>query len=225
MSIKPVTFDEQTAGQPEAESAMQDVDSQPRPLDENRVMEIVKQSTKESMNEFYRLQKQQMDKQESRIKKEVQTQIDSLKKIGVEVTDEMATSIENVKRQEIVTEFQNDGLPQEAGQQPTPDQSPNDPIIQAAMKEVSALEKEFGFELDQSDPEASMIVHTSPFKFTKSYEKAMEAKKERLESEGKMPTHPLAQTPTSGGGGTPGNPLNNMDIDQVWEQAQKTMRR
>jgi hypothetical protein len=70
-----------------------------------------------------------------------------------------------------------------------------------------------------------MIDHTSPFKFTKTYEKAMEAKKERLESEGNLPDKPLSQIPTSGGGSTPGNKLNNMNIDDVWEQAQKSMRR
>ena len=147
MSINPVTFVEQPEGQPEVQSAIQEVDSQPQPLTEVRVQEIVKKSMTESMSEFYRLQKQQMDKQEARIKKDVQSQIEGLKKIGVDVTDEMATNIEKLKRQEIVTEFQNDGLSQEAGQQPTPDQSSTDPVVQAAMKEVESLEKTFGFEL------------------------------------------------------------------------------
>lgn len=219
------TLEEKPEGQPEAASAMQEVDSQPKPLDENRVKEIVKQSTKESMNEYYRLQKQQMDKQEARIKKEVQTQIESLKKIGIDVSDDMAKNIETIKRQEIVTESQTDDLSEEAGQQPKPDQSTKDPVILAAMREVEALEKSYGFELIESDPEAGMIDHTSPFKFTKSYEKAMEAKKERLESEGNLPDNPLAQIPTGVGSATPGNKLNNMSIDDVWEQARKSMRR
>jgi hypothetical protein len=53
----------------------------------------------------------------------------------------------------------------------------------------------------------------------------MEAKKERLESEGNLPDNPLAQIPTGVGSATPGNKLNNMNIDDVWEQARKTMRR
>lgn len=221
----PATLEESPAGQPEAASAIQEVDSQPRPLDESRVQEIVKKSMTETMSEFYKQQKSQMDKQEARIKKEVQSQIESLKKIGIDVSDDMAKNIETIKRQEIVTESQSDGLSDDAGQQTPPDQSTKDPVILAAMREVETLEKSYGFELDQTDPEAGMIDHTSPFKFTKSYEKAMEAKKERLESEGNLPDNPLAQIPTSGGGSTPGNKLNNMNIDDVWEQAQKTMRR
>ena len=225
MSINPVTFEEQTAGQPDAESAMQATDSQPKVLDENRVQEIVKKSMTETMSEFYKQQKSQMDKQESRIRKEVQSQIDSLKKIGIDVTPEMETSIENVKRQEIVTESQSDDLQNNAGQQSSPDTSNNDPRIQAAAREVETLEKQYGIELDQSDPEASMIDHTSLARFARTYEKALEAKKERLETAGQMPKNPLAQIPTGGGGGTPGNPLNNMSIDDVWEQAKKSMRR
>ena len=225
MSINPVTFDDQPAGQSAVESAMQATDSQPETITKEVVEGIVKKSMTETMNEFYKQQKSQLDKQESRIKKEVQSQIDSLKKIGIDVTDDMAQSIENVKRQEIVTESQSDGLSEEAGQQPKPDQSSNDPIVQAAMKEVEVLEKAYGFELDEKDPEASMIDHTSPFKFTKSYEKAMEAKKDRLETAGQLPENPLAQIPIGGGSSTPGNKLNNMSIDDVWEQARKSMRR
>ena len=225
MSIKPVTFEDNSEGQPNTDSAMQEVDSQPTPLTEQRVVEIVKKSTAESMSEFYRLQKQQMDKQESRIKKEVQTQIESLKKLGVDVTEDMEKNLENMKRQEIVTESQQGDSNQDAGQPNDQDQTPTNPIIEDAMRDVGELEKSYGFELDPSDPEASMIVHTSAYKFVNSYEKALKAKQERLEAEGSAGRNPLAQTPIGGGTGTPGNPLRNMDIDSVWDQAKKTIRR
>jgi len=221
MSINPVTFVEQPEGQPEVQSAIQEVDSQPQPLTEVRVQEIVKKSMTESMSEFYRLQKQQMDKQEARIKKDVQSQIEGLKKIGVDVTDEMATNIEKLKRQEIVTEFQNDGLSQEAGQQPTPDQSSTDPVVQAAMKEVESLEKTFGFELNDDDPEAKMVDHSRSYRFVSTYEKAMEAKKERLANEGKLPRDPMAQLPMGIGGSSPGHPLAGMKPMDKFAKAYK----
>lgn len=219
MSVNPATFIEQPAGQPAVESAIQANDSQPLPLDENRVQEIVKKSMTETMNEFYKQQKSQMDKQEARLKNEVKSQIESLKKMGIDVTEDIAQNIENIKRQEIVTESQNGGLSDNAGQQNSPDQPNNDPVIQAAMKEVEVLEKAYGFELDEADPEAKMLDHTSLFKFGKTYELAMEAKKERLANAGQLPKNPLAQIPIGGGGTQPGNPLKGMNPMEKFSKA------
>lgn len=217
MSENPVTFQAQPKDQSvqpspveNAQGTQQANESQSDP--KNEIRQIVKEVMSSEFENLKRHEQSQRDKFENRIKSDVQKQIDTMTKLGVQVTDEMKQNIENVTRENVAQEYQSENSQDQNGQSDnTGDKGSIDPIVQSAMAEVAEFEKQFGFELLESDPEAQQVDQSTPFKFVKSYEKAMQAKSDRLAKEGKAPKNPMAGVHTSIGSSTPGNPLAGMN--------------
>lgn len=217
MSEKPVTFQAQPSDQAvqsspveSAQGTQQANESQSDPKLEIR--QIVKEVVTSEFENLKRHEQSQRDKFENRIKSDVQRQIETLNKIGVQVTDEMKKTIEDATRNDMAKEYQsNNSQDQNDGQSEQPgDQGSIDPIVQSTMAEIAEFEKQFGFELLENDPEAQTVDQSTPYKFVRSYEKAMQAKADRLAKEGKNGKNPLAGVHTSTGSGTPGNPLQGL---------------
>jgi len=224
MSDNPVTFNPQAAGQPPVESEIQEVDGSKDLFGADQIKQIVDKTVNESMSNFFKQQKSQMDKLESRINKNVEKQVSILKKSGIDVTPEMEKGIEQATREEVVSEYSQEDSGQPAGQPAAQSPVSTDPVFQAAMAEVAQLEKKFGVELFQEDPEASMVNMASPFKFTQSYEQALQAKAERMKSNGGRQRDPMAGVHLGGGGSTPGNPLaNRNNPDELWDDVKKSI--
>jgi hypothetical protein len=154
------------AAQPEpqvAEVQEQAQETKPEPvLTEQKVLELVSKAAKEAAAETLREIQSRTDKAEARIKKEVQEQIERLKGIGVELTPEQQNHLAAQTRQKF------------AQVEAPPPANPID-----AMRDE--LEKEYGIELSGDDLEAKLVVvNESPTKFLRTYEKALQAKKDRL---------------------------------------------
>lgn len=222
----PVKFQAQPEGQPEA---IQTADSQAQGneqaksgLSEDRIAQIID----ERLDRFNRQQQSLRDKQESRIKNEIQKQIGLMQKAGVEVTDEMKQRIETVAREDFANEFQqsNDSSGTEGQPKPRMDQREMNPKEQLVNSEVDKLDQQYGFSINQDDPEAKDIQTDNPFEFVRKYEKALIAKAERLSVPGQ--TNPAAQLHMAGGSGTPGNRLANVtDKDALWAEVKRTVNR
>ena len=202
------------AAQPEpqvAEVKEQPQQTTPEPvLTEQKVLELVKNAAKEAAQETLREVQSRTDKAEARIRKEVQEQIDRLKGIGVELTQEQADQLAVQTRQKFAQ-----------GAQPT--SQPSDPID--AMR--NEIEAEYGIELLSNDPEAKLVVtNESPTKFLRTYEKALQAKKDRLtqkqEAKSTSPeqkSDPKARMVTSPSKGAVG--VISSDIDELLNMAYK----
>lgn len=212
MSDKPVTFNPEGAGQPQQGnvSALQESDGQ-APDFKFEVQKIVKSTVNESMNEFYKQQKSQMDRMENRISNDVRKQISILQQSGIEVTPDMQKGIEQATRSEVVKEYQGDsGSTQQTGQSQGQQSQANDPVQSMISKEVASIEKNYGVELFDGDPESQQIDHSSPYKFIQSYEKALAAKAAREGKSGQFPKNPNLHIHTSSGSGTPGSPNSGL---------------
>lgn len=147
---------------------------------------------------------------ENRIKDEVTKRIADLSAAGVEVTPDQAKQLEKVVRareEPQPTEIK----PAAATPQAQPDGETVDPVTQAGYELMETL----GVDLEDGDPEARLIDHSSSLKYLKSLETALEEKKARL---GK------ARQPM-GGGAPAANPIRNItDLDALFEMSRKKTR-
>ena len=219
----PVKFQEQPEGQPVTDSAKDQVAQEIEQarndgLSEERIAKIID----ERLDRFSRQQQSLRDKQESRIRDDVQKQINRLQKAGVDVTDDMKKNIEAVTREDIANEYRdsNDSTGTEGQPNPRSDQRETNPKELLVNSALEKLDQQFGFLINKNDPEAETIKSDDPFEFVRLYEKALQAKKERLGSS--HDTNPMSQLHTSGGSATPGNKLAGItDKDQLWQEFRK----
>ena len=232
----PVKFQAQPEGQPEgiptvdtnAQGNEQADNSQRQPFDIRELESIVEKTVSKSLESFSREQQSQRDRMEARIKGEVQKQLNVYQKAGYEVTDDMKEKVESVIRNDIANESRNNGsLPAEGQPTGKQDQSTGNPSEQLVNAELEELDKQYGVSLNRDDPEAQEIKdNLKPFQFIRAYEQALKAKAERLALPDQTTRTPFQQVHTSGGAGTPGNPLANMTSpDDIWGEVRKTMRR
>lgn len=132
-------------------------------LTEQKVLELVNKAAKQAAAETLREIQSRTDKAERRIKTEVQAQIDRLANIGVSLSPEQISQMEAQARQSLA-----------------PQEPANQPLNVVASMQLE-LEKEYGIELTDDDLEAKLVVvDDSPTKFLRTYEKALQAKKDRL---------------------------------------------
>jgi len=182
-------------------------------LTERKVLELVQKAAKEAAAETLREVQSRTDKAEARIRKEVQEQLDRLKGIGVELTPEQTRQLDAQTRQKFAQDAQ-----------PTRQQSSNP--IDVMRDEIEA---EYGLELSNDDLEAKLVVtNESPTKFLRTYEKALQAKKDRLsnkpEAKSASPSaepksDPKARMVTSPSKGAVG--IISSDIDELLNSAYK----
>jgi len=203
------------AAQPEAQVAEVLEPAQPTTeqpvLTEQKILELVRNAAKEAAAETLREVQSRTDKAERRIRTEVQAQIDRLKTIGVELSPEQVNQLDAQARQGI--------------EQPQPAPVPVNPIDH--MRDE--MEQEYGLELSNDDLEAKLVkVDGTPRQFLSSYEKALQAKKDRLNTaksnpptkvEPKEVVDPKVRTVTSPTKGAVG--LTISDPDALFNEAYK----
>jgi hypothetical protein len=183
-------------------------------LTEQKILELVSKAAREAAAETLREVQSRTDKAEARIRKEVQEQIDRLKNIGVELSPEQVGQLDAQTRQKF-----------EQQSAPKPPANPIDAVR-------DELEKEYGIELSNDDLESKLVVvDGTPRQFLSTYEKALQAKKDRLNSaaksnspqkvetkvEPKKEEDPKARTVTSPVRGAVG--LTVTDPDVLFKQA------
>jgi len=184
-------------------------------LTEQKVLELVGRAAREAAAETLREIQSRTDKAEARIRKEVQAQIDRLKNIGVELSPEQVGQLDAQTRQ--MFEQQN---------------APKSPPLNSIDALRDEMEAEYGIELSNDDLEAKLVVvDGTPRQFLTSYEKALQAKKDRLGQAAKSKSpqktepkveevvDPRARTVTSPSKGAIG--LTTSDPDALFRQAYK----
>lgn len=114
---------------------------------------------------------------------------------GIEVSPEQEQQL----KQQLVTRALA-GAPESAQPSP-PQEAPQKEEVDPVTAEAWRMMEEAGVLVDEDDPEAKLLNFSSPYKFLKSIESAIEAKKERISER-------PARTPTNvGGRGAPTNSI------------------
>lgn len=221
-------FSEQMAGQPE--QPLQPAEDAPKTQTQtvlpDDIFDRFGQIVDQRLEQFSRTQQSRSDKQEARIRKEVDNRIAAARQAFGDVTPEQEKQIASVTRSQLQSEQDFSGELPAQGKTPetqAPQTTGTNHIEIAVNNRVNALYQEYGLELDDQDPEAQGIAEiTDPFKYTQAVERALEVKKQRLAQTGETPKPPQTNIHTGGGGNTPTNPLANMnDPDQLWGLVRK----
>lgn len=185
-------------------------------LTEQKILELVGKAAKQAAEETLREVQSRTDKAEARIRKEVQEQIDRLKGIGVELTDEQTRQLGEQTREKF------------AQAQVEPQATPPVPPVQVnPINEArDELEREYGIGLIADDLEAKMVkLDGTELQFLRTYEQALQAKKDRLNAKStpqESPTEPvdpktrIVTAPKQGAIG-----LTVSDPDQLFEMGYK----
>lgn len=221
-------FSAQQAGQPDTPSTSPEGAPEKQsqtvlpPEFYSKVGEIVK----EQLSTYSREQQSQRDKMEARIRRETESRLAAVRNAFGEVTPEQEKAITNATRDQLLNETPDTSNttpaqgkePEKKGQ----DQPSTNPLEIAVNNRVNALYEKMGLTLEDTDPEAQGIDNTDAFSFVSSVERALEAKKQRLEQSGQPQKPPQTNVHTGGGGNTPVNPIANItDPNQLWEMAKK----
>lgn len=153
--------------------------------------------TREEFVKELRKAQSQFDKAATSISTKVKAKLDqveaTLKYAGQEVTPEMRQALRQRIVEDALFEADQPSSPASANQPAQADRGDVGEINAAAF----AMMKEAGIHIDENDPEAQSLDQTNAYKFFKSLEVAIEAKKQRLASSPK-------RTPTNlGGSGAP----------------------
>lgn len=218
-------FQAQPADQPENLSDASQEPAQGKSPNDNghdvipvdKLNEIVTKSVTETLAAYERRQQSQRDKLEARISK----QIEFLQKRGVDITPEVKQDVAAEIQAEIKSELdsQEHDPATKTGQSAGQGQSKGSAIEEAVNAELEKLDTQYGLTIEDSDPEAKELDNSSGFAFVRSYEKAIAAKKARIDGNGGRRTAPAYM---GGGGNTPGDPLANItDPDLLWAAVKK----
>lgn len=187
------------AGQPVNASGENQVPAPQIPASPSITEEVVRRVVGEALDTFSRTQQSQRDRMEARIKTEVEDRIALLRNSGVNITDDLTRSIQQNVAQKVIADSQQEGSKQapapEQGQGST--QAP-DPFAHA-FSVADDWMKETGVIIEESDPEAKSLDFTSPSKFLRTFQAALEAKRQR--SNAAVQQRASANTAGVGGGG------------------------
>lgn len=169
-----------------------------------------------ALDERDRKQQSARDKQEARIKKEIDARLTALTEAQVELTPEQRVILERKVRDQLSD--------QPAEEEPAPAQAQATEQPQSASDiDVLAAEimQEYGVVLDEQDPEAESLKEKGLTRrqWLKRFEDACATKKERLATT----SNPAASTVTIGGGSTPGNHKKEY-IDEMLANRGKGMK-
>lgn len=171
-----------------------------KPILPEETLTAIRNVVSETLTNFSKQQQSLRDKQEARIKAEVEKQIKAMQQIGVQPTPEQTATLQEVARKSLLEAPEAEKPPEK-----TPDKSaPVNPYTAEAKR----LMTEAGITLERGDPEIKGIRQDSPTAYLMSILEAVNAKKARLEAEKKGKAQ--AATPMMGGNATPGNPLSGI---------------
>lgn len=149
----------------------------------------------EVLTDYDRAQQSQRDKMEARIQKSVKSQLEALKETGVEVTPAVAKAIEQRTRQNVSEDEPQTVEPNMPAKRAQPDTAPDTAVFQQIARE---LQEETGMALYDNDPEVKNLDWSTPLKFTKSLDKAIEAKRLRVEQANKQAAQGRVTAPAAG---------------------------
>lgn len=193
--------------------------STPEALTSDAIKSIVKEVVQGELTAWGRMQQSARDKLESRVKKHVDEVKADFAKAGTFLTDDQLRNIESSARDRFIQDESNNTATPEGVQ---PQGQPNQPA-QAATQlnelnpiEIAAIEalQEIGVTLDAKNPDDAEFVRmidtsSTPGKWLKSVERAGLAKKAALEKANANPASRM--TGGAGNGGTPSNPIANIN--------------
>lgn len=203
------------ASPPEPQSA-----AQPKYL----TMEEAQHLAQEAEERAFRRAQGLYDKRSEGIEKRVQTALEglgntltALKANGLEITPEVEARLRAGELERALTApsasppSTEPGPAQDPGQEP--DEEPGDPITAEAW----TMMREAGVTIEPGDPEAKTLDNSSGYRFLKSVEAAIEAKRARLggsppgeATPSQPPTPPVAPTNLGGIGRHEPNPIANV---------------
>lgn len=171
-------------------------------LTEERVNAIVEKAVEGVLRKAQSITR----KMEDRIKSEVASKIEEMKAAGITPTPEQEKQLENVVRQRESSPSTAEGTPVTQGT--TPSSETADPVTQAGYEMMD----QYGVDLEADDPESKMLDHTTPLKYLRSLEAALEKKAARI-----------GQVRAPVGGGAPSaNPIRNVkDLDTLFQMSVK----
>lgn len=191
-----------------AVEAPQEVSQVVNPADVNAMLteEKVRSIVESSLSAALRKVQSDSAKQETRIKKEVERRIEEMKAVGITTTPEQEKQLENVVRQ------RENPQPTEETSAPPPrtdsDGENVDPVTAAGYEMMD----QYGVDLEADDPESKMLDHTTPLKYLKSLEAALQKKAARVGQ---------VRAPV-GGGTASANPIRNIkDLDTLFQMSVK----
>ena len=187
------------AGQPVNTSGENQVPAPQMPASPSITEEVVRRVVGEALQDFSRTQQSQRDRMEARIKAEVEDRISLLRNSGVEVTDALSRSIQQNVAQKVISDSQQEGS--KPAPAPTPGMGSTetpDPFAHA-FSVADDWMKEAGVTIEENDPEAKSLDFTSPAKFLRTFQAAIEAKRQRADAA--VQQRASANTAGVGGGG------------------------
>lgn len=210
----------QQAGQPVDPSAPEAQEQgNGTPQTPGLTIEQVTQAIQAAMEKYGRAEQSKRDKFESRLTQSVEKQIATLKAAGVDVTDDLKTSLTTATRKELESAADAAPSPEQpaqakpAGGQPQADADPNQPYYSIAGE----ILKKAGVTINEDDPEAAELqaFEGTPFDWLEKVRELAEAKKARISKS------PASTTTTGIDGATPGNRWSGMDPLDILSQAYK----
>jgi hypothetical protein len=165
---------------------------------------IVKKIAEESAKAFRAMQSMK-DKKARQVMNETRKTIEQMRASGVEIDDAKAKAIERNALDKMTEDEEDAGnMPIQANPASTPDQGPSRQAGDAFNRAIQELYEEYGLTIDDKSPEdekyRALLDMSSPRKFQKSLEKALEKKA----TDQKTP--PEARIPTLAGSGKTTHP-------------------
>ena len=212
---KPVAF--AGAGQPQAAPAGEPSATQEPVL----TLDEVRRIAKEAEENAFRRSQGLFDKGQAKVRERIE-QLEQTFKYVPGMTEEQKEAARQKAAYDALREPESPPAKPEPPAQARPVSAPElDPITASAVE----LEREYGFGFDAGDPEiAAVNTGGTVRQYLKTYEEALQAKRERLALPGAVLT---ARTPTNAGaGGRTTNPvLQTDDPDELWKMVRSGKRR
>ena len=183
---------------PEAASQQEDLEVQIL----EKARKIAEEIARNEAERAIRTSQSLTDKMEARIRRETQTVLDYLNKLGVQANPR---DVEMIARDTVI---------EEARRQPE-----NSPAYQQLYESVNRtaqeMVKEYGVTIEESDPEVQLVNFDDPFKFITTLDKALRAKADRTQQQQmatkSAPKATRAPVSSKGESGLP----DNMSVDDL----------
>jgi hypothetical protein len=177
---------------------------------------------------IYQAAQSARDKAETRVKTFVSDQIASLKSAGLTITAEqeqqLAANAATRFRQElepspVVTPAPSPSVPGTPVEQP----AAPDPSISQVERIAFQMAQKAGYDIYPGEPElATIVTNGTELEYMQSYQRALEAKAQRMGIPAAKQTNPLGAVPLLNGASPSGNPIEKINDPQaLWDLAQK----
>lgn len=165
-----------------------------------QLIDQIREVVTQAMQNVSREQQSQRDKQEARLRSEIQKQISRVEAaIGGQLTPEQRQKIAEETRKDLQPNEPDDQQP--AQRQPSQAQAQGQPQPTIYDEIAAELYQEHGVVLNDDDPEVAQVDLSSKVKFQRTLEMALEKKKQRQQQAANQQVVAMAAT----GPGTPTN--------------------